>query len=61
MAGEPCTDRESGPVHRSGSTGQCGAGAQAPGGRVQRRSQQAAVGKNQAVCEPQEQNKDVLL
>lgn len=54
MAGEPCTDRESGPVHRSGSTGQCGDGAQAPGGRVQRRSQQAAVGKNQAACEPQE-------
>lgn len=47
VAGEPWATGEPGPVCRHGSAGHPGDGVQASGSRVQRRSQQAAVGKNQ--------------
>lgn len=46
VAGEPWATGEPGPVRRHGSAGHPGDGVQAPGSRVQRCSQQAAVGKN---------------
>lgn len=51
VEGEPVTHRESGPVYGSGSTGECGAGAQTQGSCVQGRPDQAADGKNCSLYE----------